>query len=128
MLLSRDCSAVGLPREAIKGAVLVSGVYDLEPIRLSYVNEPLHLSEAEVEAWSPIRLEPVTDHPIVLVWGENETQEFKRQSRDYGGWLERHGRRVSRQELGGRNHFDMLLAARENPSWLVASAKSLIDS
>jgi arylformamidase len=127
MLLSRDWSAVELPRDAIKGAVLASGVYDLEPIRLSYVNEPLHLSEAEVEAWSPIRLEPVTDHPIVLVWGEDETQEFKWQSRDYGGWLERHGRRVRRQELGGRNHFDMLLAARENPSWLVASAKSLID-
>lgn len=127
MLLSRDCAAVGLPREAVKGAVLVSGVYDLEPIRLSYVNEPLQLSEAQVAAWSPVRLEPFTDCPIALVWGEDETKEFKRQSRDYGDWMRCHGRHLSSTEIQAHNHFDILLAARQTPSWLVDAAISLID-
>jgi len=125
MLLSRDWAGDGLPREAVKGAVLISGVYDLEPIRLSYVNEPLHLSEAQVAAWSPVRLEPVTDCPLALVWGENETEEFKRQSRDYGDWMERHGRRVGSTEIPAHDHFDILLAAGQTPSWLVDSALSL---
>jgi arylformamidase len=130
MLLSRDWgardwAATRLPQEAVKGAVLVSGVYDLEPIRLSYVNEPLHLSEAQVAAWSPVRLDPVCDCPIALVWGEHETEEFKRQSRDYGDWMRRHGRRVSSTEIPAHDHFDILLAAGQTPSWLVDSALSL---
>jgi arylformamidase len=109
MLLSGDWAAEGLPRDAIKRALLISGVYDLEPIRLSYVDEPLRLSEAQVAAWSPIRLEPFADCPIVLIWGEYDTDEFKRQSRDYTDWLRRHERDVNSSEFASYNHFDILL-------------------
>ena len=126
MLLSRDWAAAALPRGAIKGAVLVSGVYDLEPIRLSYVDEPLRLSQAQVAAWSPMRLKPLTDCPVALIWAENDTDEFKRQSRDYADWIGRQGQAVSGAERAGRDHFDILLAAEQSPGRLFEAARALI--
>ncbi len=128
MLLSRDWAREGVPRDTIKGAVLVSGVYDLEPIRLSYVGEPLRLSEAQVAAWSPIRLEPLADCPATLIWGENDTEEFKRQSRDYARWLRQHGRRVSSIELAACNHFDILLESGRGPDRLLEATLPLIGA
>jgi arylformamidase len=126
VLLSRDLRAERLPRDAIKGAVLISGVYDLEPIRLSYVDEPLQLSEAQVAAWSPIRLEPFTDCPIVLVWGESDTNEFKRQSLDYADWLRRHERLVSSSQFAAHNHFDILFEFLGAPSRLLEATLPLV--
>ena len=57
MLLSADCGSpdgTTGPR-AIRGAVAISGIYDLAPIRQLPVNEELRLSSADVEDLSPIR-------------------------------------------------------------------------
>jgi hypothetical protein len=48
----------GLPQGLVKGGVAISGLYDLEPIRLSYVNNKLRMDEAEAHALSPIQHVP----------------------------------------------------------------------
>src|SRR5262249_24611803 len=45
----------GLPQDVVKGALCCSGIYDLEPVRLSARNDYVQLDQALVEALSPIR-------------------------------------------------------------------------
>ena len=63
----------------LRGCCAISGIYDLQPIRLSYLNKTLHLSEVEVVACSPINLKPKVPCLITAV-GEKETDEFRRQT------------------------------------------------
>ncbi|HXH01929.1 MAG TPA: alpha/beta hydrolase [Candidatus Competibacteraceae bacterium] len=109
MLLATDWTRLGLPADLIKGALLISGIYDLEPIRLSYVDAPLGLTAQQVAAWSPQYLEMHVRCPVAVVWGANETDEFKRQSRAFAARLAAAGLPVEAREYAGLNHFDIVL-------------------
>lgn len=118
MLLNTNWPARGLPRDVVKGACLVSGVYDLEPIRHTYVDEPLHLDDGDVASLSPLRLVPGSHCPVLIAHGSLETDEFKRQSRDYHQHLQRAGEEVQCREITGRNHFDVILDLCDDEAWL----------
>lgn len=109
MMLTTDWPRYGLPKEAIRGACAVSGVYDLEPVRLSYVNDKVRMDETEARRNSPSRIPLRSSCPIVLAYGDNETAEFKRQSDEYREVLERDGHNVSFLAVPKRNHFDVIL-------------------
>ena len=72
-----------VPCDVVKGAVPLSGLYDLEPVRHSFVNEWMQLDEESVDRNSPLRHLPEIGCPLVVSYGESETSEFKRQSADY---------------------------------------------
>ncbi|CAN0499810.1 unnamed protein product, partial [Discosporangium mesarthrocarpum] len=80
MLLATDWSAVDPSLQAIpfKGACALSGLYDLEPIRLTFLNDVLGLDPDGAARNSPLYLDPMTDIPLILSVGELETDEFKR--------------------------------------------------
>ncbi|NOX68967.1 MAG: alpha/beta hydrolase [Gammaproteobacteria bacterium] len=118
MMLLTDWTRFGLPENAIKGVCAVSGIYDLEPIRLSYVNELLGLDHQEAQANSPIQQAIRNRCPVILAYGDNETEEFKRQTDDYRGLLLRADEVVSFKEIVGRNHFDVILDLTKSDSWL----------
>ena len=93
------------------GAILVSGLFDLEPIIFTSVNDAVKLDPSSARRLSPIHL--VTDAPntpILVTWGENETEEFKRQSREFASaWLTVPGHNVATTaEIASHNHFDVL--------------------
>jgi arylformamidase len=88
---------------ALRGALLVSGLYDLEPVRLSYRNQILGLSEAEARSLSPL---PLRDAIVAAAAGDSD--EFRRQSRTYA---ETCG--VPYLEVAGRNHYDVALGFGE---------------
>lgn len=106
-------SAPGEPLRAsgmqITQALLISGVFDLDPIRLTSVNDPLQLTSEEVTALSPQQLQPDADVHFRIVAGQYDTAEFIRQSRDYAAHLSRLGHRVSCDILPDLNHFDIIL-------------------
>jgi len=90
---------------------LMSGVFDLRPIPLTYVNDAIGMSAEDALRFSPLLLVDTVDlalPPALLVWGENETAEFKRQSRDFAAALARRGVSVTQHEIAGRNHFDLI--------------------
>jgi arylformamidase len=118
MMLSTDWQAYGLPTDVVRGLCAVSGIYDLEPIRLSYVNEPLGLDHQEAADNSPLGKAVLNACPILLAWGENETGEFKRQSRQFRNFLRRQDLQVQFQEVPGRNHFDVIMDLMDPQSWL----------
>ena len=118
MLLQTDWPGLGLPRDVIKGVCAVSGVYDLEPVRLSYVNEVVGMDTSEAERNSPIRHSLTNRCPVILAYGDDETGEFKRQTDEYGSILRDAGIPVTLSEIANRNHFDVILDLADANSWL----------
>jgi len=92
-------------------AILVSGIFDLEPITKTSINNTTRLDPESSYRLSPINfVSKAKDTPLVIIWGENETDEFKRQSRDFeSAWnkTDEHKPCVTR-EISKRNHFDIL--------------------
>ncbi|MEO1106174.1 MAG: alpha/beta hydrolase, partial [Pseudomonadota bacterium] len=88
MLLSPPWQRAALPDGALAGLVLMSGPYDLEPVRLSARNTYLFLDEDEARALTLVTDCPQTVPPIDLFWGEGELAEFKRQSEALAAALE----------------------------------------
>lgn len=122
MMLLSDWTRDGLPADLVKGVCAVSGVYDLRPIRRSYVNEPLRLSDEEVAQNSPLGQTLRNRCPIAFAYGDNETGEFKRQTDDYFRFLQDAGETVCVREIEGRNHFDVIMDLMHADSWLAQQA------
>ena len=99
------------------GALLISGIYDLEPILHTSINNDIKLNETTANNLSPINhlarnttLKIKNNTPVAIVWGENETDEFKRQSTEFAtAWsVSNPGSPSLTKEIASRNHFDVL--------------------
>lgn len=108
MMLTTDWTARGIEPDFIKGALLIGGVYDLEPIRLSYVNEALGMDAGDAARNSPLLTRPAVDRPVVICWAERDTDEFKRQSRELAAAWGAQARDLAVFEQPNVNHFDCL--------------------
>lgn len=82
MLLATDWRRFGddLPQDLVKGACAVSGLFELEPIRLSYLNQTLKLTPEMAARNSPASVDYPHAAPLFLVVGEDESAEYHRQS------------------------------------------------
>jgi arylformamidase len=98
----------GLPADLVRSAVLVSGIYDLEPVRLSYRNEMLRLDRAADLRNSPCRNLPAAGPPLLLVHGELETPEFKRQAQSFAESWQRRFANCRLMEVPGVNHYEVI--------------------
>jgi len=103
-------------RYPLLGGCAISGIYELEPIRCSYLNEVVGLNEHQVNRHSPIR-DTATGTPLILAVGSDETDEFLRQHRDYQRTRTDAGDSVTALELPGYHHFSVVevLADTEGP-------------
>ena len=68
-----------LPRGAVRGLASISGLYDLEPIRLCYLNAELRLDQASARRNSPVHTTPSSHCPVLLIVGGRESPEYHRQ-------------------------------------------------
>ena len=59
-------TAMTMPLPEVRGGIAISGIYDLEPIRLNYLNEKQGLDTAETERNSPVRHLPATAGELVV--------------------------------------------------------------
>ncbi len=96
-----------LPTTVVRGGVAISGLFDLEPIRLSNLNDDLGLSEDRARANSPIHRRPPQAMPMVVTYGADETPEYARQSASYCAYLAEHGRMPDLRPIAGRHHFSI---------------------
>ncbi|WP_175084593.1 hypothetical protein [Candidatus Frankia nodulisporulans] len=97
------------PRDVIRGAALLSGVYDLEPLRHTYVGDQLGLTAAEAARNSPIRHVEAGAPPLIVARGDNETAAFAQQHRQFVSALTEVGTSVTDLVVPDRNHFDLPL-------------------
>ncbi|NWV29397.1 KFA formamidase, partial [Origma solitaria] len=95
----------------IKGTVLVSGVYDLEPILHTYVNDALNMSREVAQRNSPMRHvtpEVPAACEVIVAVAQHDSPEFRRQSQEYSQALRAAGWSVSLLDLAGVDHFDVI--------------------
>lgn len=98
----------GLPAGTIRAAFCVSGVYDLEPLRLSYHQAALRLDPRAVARNSPIRLKPTPGVKVAVTLGGDETDEFHRQQADFAAAWRGHGADVAIVKAPRLHHFDIV--------------------
>jgi arylformamidase len=108
--------AADLPVDLVQGAVPISGIYDLEPLRYSSVNQDVRMNAAAARRLSPIHWRAPSRIPMVITAGGDESDEFKRQQRLLvESWRER----CSFEEIPmpGHNHFSVVeqLCAAQSP-------------
>jgi arylformamidase len=110
-------SDFGVPSNVVAGATLLSGLYDLEPVRLGHPNEWLKLNVTDVAALSPLFHLPERVVPIIVSYAPSETHEFKRQSEAYMAASMARGCRVRFVPMPRTSHYDIVfgLAEPESP-------------
>jgi arylformamidase len=74
--------AMGLSHPSVRAGLAMSGIYELEQLRDTYLNEKLHLTDEEVATLSPLRLPPVSK-PLVLAYGTAELPPLVENSRTF---------------------------------------------
>jgi arylformamidase len=100
-------TAMAMLNPHIKGGVGISGIYDLEPIRHSYLNVKLGLDEATSKRNSPMSLtHPIK--PMALVVGGAELPLLRQQTADFAAYRAQHRLPVIYQEIPGANHFTIM--------------------
>jgi len=106
VLLTTDWAARGMQADPVRGALLMSGLYELRPAMLSSRRNDVHVTEAEIAALSPMRhLDRITC-PVIVSWGDQESPEFKRQSRVFADALAGMGQLAAQHTLFNTNHFE----------------------
>lgn len=110
MLISQGWQAdFGVRDNVIKGALAISGLFDLEPVRMCAPNAWLKLDKEAAARNSPQLHLPERGCPLLVSWAGSETDEFKRQSRDYASAWSARGFPCTTFGLSERNHFDIIL-------------------
>ena len=92
----------------ILGNILVSGIYDIEPLIGTSIDEALSLSKDQAYRNSPVNFSLKNFPPTIVAWGENETKQFKKQSKILVNKLIDEGVPVRSLEVMGKNHFDVI--------------------
>jgi len=114
----------GLPANLIKGAVAVSGLYELEPLRhASFLNPDLRLTAKSARLLSPAFMPPATAAPLITAVGGLESGEFKRQNALIGErWA-----RVLRSDvpMPGHHHLSVIEQLAEPKAALFREALAL---
>jgi arylformamidase len=119
-------TAMALPLDEVDAGLAISGIYDVEPCRLNYLNEKLLLSAAEAAAMSPILHLPARRTPLTVAFGTSELPELQRQSRDYHEARRAAGLPSVLLPLESRNHFSIMDELTAPGGKLVAALKDLI--
>ncbi len=100
-------TAMALSHPAVSAGLAISGVFELGPIRDTYLNEKLRLTEDEIATLSPLRL-PVVHKRLSIAYGSKELAALVGDSRAL------HAMRAAAHAPGallpvaGANHFSVL--------------------
>lgn len=101
-------TALALGHPAVRAGLALSGVFELGPIRDTYLNDKLLLTDEEIAALSPLRL-PVVHKPLAFAYGTAELPPLVGDSRAL------HARRAAAHAPGmllpvaGADHFTIVL-------------------
>ncbi len=117
----------GLPADPLAAAVMVSGLFDLRPLRYSGMQPQLQLDDGVIQRNSPLFHVRPCRTPALISWGANEPDEFRRQSDTYLDAWAGAGNRAKRMPQEGRNHFDAIFGFEDAKSplaqWVAQAAQ-----
>lgn len=101
-------TAMAMTERRLAGGIAISGIFEMEPIRLSGLNDRLALTIDETDRNSPIRRLPATAAPLIVTVGLAELPELVRQSAEYAEAWQARGLPGSYRPVAGCDHFSIL--------------------
>jgi arylformamidase len=119
-------TATTLALEGVDAGLAISGIYDVEPCRLNYLNDNLRLTAEEAAKTSPLLHLPKKSAPVVLTYGTAELPELQRQSVAYHEARLAAGLPSELLPLAGLNHFSIMDELEKSDGALVRAALRLI--
>ncbi|OUC43385.1 hypothetical protein D917_02543 [Trichinella nativa] len=126
----------------IRGIVLLSGVYNLQPLVNSYIGNAVRLTEEMALEYSPIFetqiLPQMNDNSIpnlkvLLIVGENESEAFKDQTNSMYNHLREVSTRngaviISKHVAPAEDHLSLVQSLSNSQSWLRKLLKECMES
>jgi arylformamidase len=97
---------------------LISGLFDLIPLQLSYLNESLQMDSLIAERNSPVLQAPDPKVTALIAVGTEETEEFRRQSMTLHSRWQGVARSVDLLTIPHLNHFSILDSLTDKNSML----------
>ena len=101
-------TSMALSHPHVKAGMAISGIYELEPIRHSYLNVKLGLDQATSRHNSPMMQAGGVLKPLSLVVGSAELPLLRKQTADFAGHRAKYGLPVTYEEIPGANHFSIM--------------------
>jgi len=101
-------AAMSCGHPGVRGALAISGIFDLEPIALTNLNDRLRLDADEVATLSPARLLRPGMAPLAVAVGGDELPELRRQSTSFKDLADTLGVPMTLHVLPGHYHFSIL--------------------
>ena len=118
-------TATTLAMDEVDAGLAISGIYDVEPCRLNYLNDKLRLTAEEAAQTSPLLHLPKKSAPVVLAYGTGELPELQRQSVAYHDARRAAGLPSELQALAGLNHFSIMDELEKHDGVLARAAHAL---
>jgi arylformamidase len=122
----------GLPQDPLAAAVLVSGIYDIAPLRYSYLQAMIQLDDGIIGRNSPAFAVRPCRTPVWINWGSEETPEFARQAATYHQAWQAAGNQSELSALPDADHFRGIHGFEDPQSrlcqWLAEKLKINLNS
>jgi arylformamidase len=120
-------TSMALAHPKVRAGLGISGIYDLEPIRHSYLNEKLGLDEAMSRRNSPMMQAGGAPKPLSLVAGSAELPLLRKQTADFAAHRARHGLPVTYEEIPGADHFTIMNELAEPKGRITTLIRQLFE-
>lgn len=104
-LQTRWVEDYGLPPDPVAAALLVSGIYDIAPLRYSYLQPMIQLDDGIIRRNSPLYGVRPCQTPIWVNWGSEESLEFARQASSFLAAWQAAGNAGELSALPDADHF-----------------------
>lgn len=90
----------------VQSALLLGGLYDLEPLQKSFLKSEIALTDDEVAAFTPMKKQYDASTSVIVLVGARETPPFHQQANAFSRKLHSQGLKVSQRIVVNRNHMD----------------------
>ena len=107
-LVCRAPREAEFPRNPVRSVLAVSGLFDLAPIALSFLQPEIHLTPEEIEQWSPCDAVPRPDSLVRLAVGGAETAPFFELAQRFADRLSSFGLAPRSSTVAGEDHMSIV--------------------
>ena len=111
---------------SVRGVACFAGLYDLEPVRRSKINETIAMDADQARRHSPLHRLPSQPPPLLLTTGEREQDEFHRQQRVYARAWRAAGGDVTEIAAPEHDHFSIVLDLADERTSLARALRNFV--
>jgi arylformamidase len=120
-------TSMALSHPQVKAGMAISGIYDLEPIRHSYLNVKLKLDEAMSLRNSPALQAGGAMKPLSLAVGGAELPLLRKQTADFAAHRAKYGLPVTYEEIAGADHFTIMNELASSTGRITTLVRQLLE-